>query len=57
MNPIPRRERQLAERESGRWIETAQRAKPLVQRAATVTVVADRKANIYALWTALPEPH
>ena len=57
VNPIPHRERPLAERESAHWIETAQRAKPLLQRAAMITVMADREADIYALWAAVPEQH
>jgi len=57
VNPIPHRERPLAERESAHWIETAQRAKQVLPSAAMVTVMADREADIYALWATVPEQH
>jgi len=55
VHPVPHRERPLAERESVRWIETAQRAKQVLQPAALVTVVADRESDFYALWGSVPE--
>ena len=37
VNPIPHRQRPLAERESVHWIDTAQQAKQVLKPAATVT--------------------
>ena len=56
MNPTPHRQRPLEERESFRWIDTAQRAKPVLRSASMVTVVDDREADIYPKWAVLPEP-
>lgn len=43
-----RRERDLAQKESGRWLEAAQRAAELAAvQAACVTVVSDREGDIY----------
>jgi Transposase DDE domain len=55
VNPRPHAERPLAERESVRWIETAQQAKSVLQPAAMVTVVADREADMYPLWGSTPD--
>jgi hypothetical protein len=55
INPTPHRHRPLAERESVRWINTAQQAKSVLTSAAMVTVVADREADIYPAWGAVPE--
>jgi hypothetical protein len=55
VNPTPHRQRPLAERESVRWVNTAQQAKPVLTSAAMVTVVADREADIYPAWGAVPE--
>jgi hypothetical protein len=55
INPTPHRHRPLAERESVRWVDTAQRAKQVLASAAMVTVVADREADIYPAWGAVPE--
>jgi len=40
------RDRPLAERESRRWIDTAERAKTVLSPAAMVTVVADRESDM-----------
>jgi hypothetical protein len=50
------RDRPLSERESRRWLATAERAKTVLRPAAQVTVVADRESDIYAQWAAVPEP-
>lgn len=50
------RKRPLAEKESQRWLATAERAKEVLAAAATVTVVADRESDIYAEWARLPAP-
>jgi hypothetical protein len=55
VNPTPHRQRPLAERESVRWVNTAQQAKPVLPSAAMVTVVADREADIYPAWGTVPE--
>ena len=55
VNPMPHRQRPLADRESVRWVNTAQRAKQVLASAAMVTVVADREADIYPAWGAVPE--
>jgi len=52
----PHRDRRLCERESARWLRCAEKAKPILQAAAMVTVIADRESDIYAEWARLPEP-
>jgi Transposase DDE domain len=47
--------RPLAEKESRHWVETAQRAKPVLAAAAQVTMIADREADLYPLWATVPE--
>ena len=42
--------RDLSDRESQRWIATALAARPLLARAATVTVIGDRESDIFALY-------
>lgn len=56
VNATPHRARPLAERESARWVDTAQRAKQVLQRAAMVTVIDDREADIYPKWASVPQP-
>jgi hypothetical protein len=48
------RDRPLIERESRRWLATAERAKQVLQPAAMITVVADREGDIYPTWACLP---
>jgi hypothetical protein len=48
--------RPLSERESRRWVDTAESAKPVLAGAAMVTVVADRESDLFALWARVPEP-
>src|SRR5271156_4707750 len=50
------RERGLADRESSRWLTTAEAAKGVLAKAACVTVVADRESDIYAEWARTPGP-
>lgn len=50
----PLRHRLLAQRESRRWVETAEAARPVLARAAMVTFVADREGDIYPTWTRAP---
>jgi hypothetical protein len=51
---VPHKKRALAEKESERWLSTAERAKQVLAGAAMVTVVADRESDIYAEWASLP---
>ncbi len=48
--------RSLADKESQRWLSTAEAAKSVLVAAASVTVVADRESDIYAEWARLPGP-
>jgi hypothetical protein len=45
----------LAEKESYRWVETAQSAKKTLSSAAMVTMIADREADIYQMWALIPD--
>lgn len=47
---VPHDRRELSDRESQRWIATALAAKPLLAKAATVTVIGDRESDIFALY-------
>jgi hypothetical protein len=51
---IPHDKRPLSEKESERWLSTAEAAKPVLSGAATVTVIADRESDIYAEWAQVP---
>ena len=53
---VSHKRRGLADKESSRWLETATAAKPVLARAAMVTVIADRESDLYAEWATLPEP-
>jgi hypothetical protein len=50
----PLRCRALTERESQRWVETPEAAKPILAKAAMVTVIADREGDIYPTWGRVP---
>jgi hypothetical protein len=52
----PHAKRLLSEKESERWLATAEAAKDVLAGADCVTVVADRESDIYAEWARLPEP-
>lgn len=47
--------RSLKDKESRRWLGTAEAAKGVLAQAACVTVVADRESDIYAEWATLPD--
>ena len=51
---VPHAERSLADKESERWVSTAQAAKGVLAEAAMVTEVSDREADIYAKWSRVP---
>jgi hypothetical protein len=46
----PHGKRRLTEKESARWIATAEQAKQSLAGASLVTVVADRESDFYANW-------
>lgn len=46
-------QRPLEQKESERWISTANRAKQVLSAAATVTVIDDREGDIYAKWASV----
>ena len=50
----PLRKRALADRESRRWVETAEQATEVLAGAAMVTVVSDREGDIYPTWGRVP---
>ena len=49
--------RALKDKESKRWSETAQAAKPILAEARMVTAVADRESDIYHYWASAPDPN
>jgi Transposase DDE domain len=56
---VPHEKRRPDEKESWRWISTAERAKEVLSSATMVTVIDDREGDIYAKWasTAAPDVH
>jgi hypothetical protein len=48
--------RDLSDKESQRWIATANAAKPLLGSAAMVTSIGDRESDIFAAYASVPEP-
>jgi len=52
----PHERRPLADKESRRWLATAQDAKLKLAGADIVTVIDDREGDIYAKWATLPGP-
>lgn len=49
----PHAQRRPQEKESWRWISTAERAKAVLSAAAMVTVIDDREGDIYAKWASV----
>jgi len=49
--------RPLSEKESERWVSSAEAAKAVLAGAAMVTVIADRESDIYAQWAQVPAPN
>jgi hypothetical protein len=45
----------IEQKESYRWIKTAQAGKKVLQKASEVTIVADRESDIYDLWSRIPD--
>jgi len=52
----PHADRLLSDKESERWLSTAEAAKPVLVGAALVTEISDRESDIYAKWSRAPEP-
>lgn len=50
----PHSQRLLADKESQRWLATAEAAKGVLVQAAMVTEVSDRESDIYAKWERVP---
>lgn len=50
----PLRRRTLTQRESRRWIETAEAARPTLAKAAMTISVAGRDSDMYPLWARAP---
>jgi hypothetical protein len=50
----PHRQRLLSEKESRRWVETAEAAKPVLAGASMVTFIADRESDLFAMWARVP---
>lgn len=53
---VPHDKRTLADKESERWLSTAEAAKPVLAKAAMVTEVSDRESDLYVKWARVPEP-
>jgi hypothetical protein len=51
----PHADRLLSEKESRRWVETAEAAKPVLARASMVTFIADRESDFYVMWARVPD--
>jgi hypothetical protein len=47
--------RELTDKESQRWLDTARCARTVLEQAACITVIADRESDIYAEWVTLPD--
>ena len=50
----PHSQRTLSEKESERWLSTAEAAKPVLAQAASVTEISDRESDLYAKWAQVP---
>lgn len=50
-----RKEIKIEERESYRWLESANESKDILKNCAKVTVVSDREADFYALYYMVPD--
>ncbi len=51
----PHAKRPLSQKESRRWIETAEAAKPVLARADMVTFIGDRESDLYMMWARVPD--
>ena len=53
---VPHRKRELSQKESQRWLTTAEAAKGVLAEAAMVTEISDRESDIFAKWARTPGP-
>ena len=53
---IAHQKRRTENKESHRWIATAEQGKAVLAAATQVTVIADRESDIFAQWAKIPEP-
>jgi hypothetical protein len=53
---VAHQKRRTENKESHRWIATAEHSKRVLAAATQVTVVADRESDIFAQWAKTPEP-
>jgi hypothetical protein len=51
---IPHAKRKLADKESNRWLTTAEQAKEVLAQARMITVINDREGDFYAHWARTP---
>lgn len=51
----PHATRPLSEKESRRWVETAQAAKAVLAGASMVTFIGDRESDFFAMWALVPD--
>jgi hypothetical protein len=54
---VPHEKRRPQEKESWRWISTAEQAKDVLSAATMVTVIDDREGDIHAKWASVPSPN
>lgn len=54
-NEIPYQKRPIEEKESYKWLEVAKQTKETLDKAAMVTIVADRESDIYEEWARIPD--
>jgi hypothetical protein len=52
---IPHSKRPLSEKESGRWLDTAEQAREVLASAHMITVINDREGDFYAHWALTPD--
>jgi len=52
---VPHAQRTLANKESARWVTTAEQAKDVLAQARMITVINDREGDFYAHWARTPE--
>jgi hypothetical protein len=51
---VPHAQRPLSDKESERWLTTAEQAKEILAQARLITVITDREGDIYAHWARTP---
>jgi hypothetical protein len=53
---VPHAKRALADKESARWVATADQAKDVLAQARMITVINDREGDFYTHWARTPGP-